>query len=49
MPSANPVAKNSFIIDHILITSSGVVLTIPVSSVICALKITLTNRISLDI
>ena len=49
MPSANPVAKNSFIVDHILIMSSGAVLAVPVSSVICALKITPTNGISLDI
>ena len=49
MPSVNPVAKNSFIVDCILITSSGAVLPVPISSVICALKITLTNGISLDI
>ena len=49
MPSANPVAKNSFIVDHILITSSGAVLAVLVFSVICARKITPTNGISLDI
>ena len=49
MPSANPVAKNSFIVNHILITSSGAVLAVLISSVICALKITPTNGISLGI
>ena len=49
MPSANPAAKNSFIVDHILITSSGAVLAVPVFSVICAQKIMPTNGISLDI
>ena len=49
MPSANPVAKNSFIVNHILIMSSGAVLAVPISNVICAQKITPTNGISLDI
>ena len=49
MPSANPVARNSFIVDHILITSSGAVLAVPIFSAICAQKIMPTNGILLDI